>query len=203
MQLVVPDFSLIVLIGASGAGKSSFARRHFLATEIVSSDQCRALVSDDETDQSATADAFELVAAIAAKRLARRKLTVIDATSVKPEDRKKLIDLARRYHALPSALVFDLPEEICLARNAARGDRRCADTSHEEPEDATEDGEQEHDQDPDRLADAAMARRRLNSTVDDGENPESGQHQRQDQQHSGHTPILGAHAGAGPVETEL
>jgi len=124
VELTIPDFSLVVLVGASGSGKSTFAARHFLPTEIISSDHCRGLVSDDETDQSATPDAFELVTMIAAKRLARRRLTVIDATSVRPEDRKKLIDLARRYHALPSAIVFDLPDDLCLARNAARTDRR-------------------------------------------------------------------------------
>ncbi|MFO1061106.1 MAG: AAA family ATPase [Dongiaceae bacterium] len=126
MQLTVPDFSLVVLVGATGSGKSTFAARHFLPTEIVSSDRCRALVSDDETDQSATADAFALVEAIAAKRLARRRLTVIDATSVRAEDRRRLVELARRHHALPTAIVFDLPEEVCLARNRARPDRRIA-----------------------------------------------------------------------------
>ena len=124
MLIKIPDFSLVVLIGASGSGKSSFAARHFLPTEIISSDRCRGLVSDDETDQSATADAFELVHAIAAKRLARRRLTVIDATSVRPEDRKALVALAQRYHALPVAIVFDLPEAVCVARNEAREDRK-------------------------------------------------------------------------------
>jgi len=124
MELKLPDFSLVVLVGASSSGKSTFAACHFLPTEIISSDRCRALVADDEMDQSATPDAFDLVFAIAAKRLARRRLTVIDATSVRPEDRKKLIDLARRYHALPTAIVFDLPEDICLARNKVRGDRQ-------------------------------------------------------------------------------
>ncbi len=124
MQVTIPDFSLVVLVGATASGKSTFAARHFLPTEIISSDHCRALVADDETDQSATPEAFELVHAIAAKRLARRRLTVIDATNVRPEDRKSLVDLARRYHALPTAIVFDLPEDICLARNASRDDRK-------------------------------------------------------------------------------
>jgi protein phosphatase len=123
MQLTIPDFALVVLVGATGSGKSTFAARHFLPTEIVSSDRCRALVSDDETDQSATTDAFALVEAIAARRLARRRLTVIDATSVRAEDRKHLVELARRHHALPTAIVLDLPEEVCLARNRARPDR--------------------------------------------------------------------------------
>jgi polynucleotide kinase-phosphatase len=127
MHIKLPDFSLVVLIGASGSGKSSFAARHFLATEIISSDHCRALVSDDETDQNATTDAFDLVNTIAAKRLARRRLTVIDATSVRPEDRKQLVDLARRYHALPVAIVFDMPEALCAARNQARTDRKIPD----------------------------------------------------------------------------
>jgi protein phosphatase len=123
MLIKLPDFSLVILIGASGSGKSTFAAREFLATEIVSSDRCRALVADDEADQTATPEAFELVHAIAAKRLARRRLTVIDATSVRAEDRKPLIELARRYHALPTGIVFDMPEELCLARNKARSDR--------------------------------------------------------------------------------
>lgn len=123
MQIKIPDFSLILLIGAAGSGKSTFAARHFLPTEVISSDQCRAMVVDDETDQNVTPDALELVHFIAAKRLARRRLAVIDATNVRPEDRRKLIDLARQYHALPTAIVFDLPEEICLDRTAARPDR--------------------------------------------------------------------------------
>ena len=123
MPIKIPDFALVVLVGATGSGKSTFAAREFLATEIVSSDRCRALVSDDETDQTVTSEAFELVHAIAAKRLARRRLTVIDATSVRAEDRKSLVELARRYHALPVAIVFDIPEELCLARNKARADR--------------------------------------------------------------------------------
>lgn len=123
MPIKIPDFALVVLIGATGSGKSTFAAREFLATEIVSSDRCRALVSDDETDQTVTSEAFELLHAIAARRLALRRLTVIDATSVRAEDRKSLVALARRYHALPVAIVFDMPEEVCLARNAARSDR--------------------------------------------------------------------------------
>jgi protein phosphatase len=126
MQVTIPDFSLVVLIGATGSGKSTFAARHFLPTEIISSDRCRALVADDENDQSATPEAFELLHMIAAKRLARRRLAVIDATNVRPEDRKQLVELARRYHALPSAIVFDLPEDLCFERNKARTDRNAS-----------------------------------------------------------------------------
>src|ERR1700761_3985768 len=122
MQVKIPDFSLVVLVGATASGKSSFARRHFLPTEVISSDYCRALVADDENDQSATPDAFELVHAIAAKRLARRRGGV-GAPKVRREARKHLVDLARRYHALPTAIVFDLPEDVCMARNKARTDR--------------------------------------------------------------------------------
>ena len=123
MNIAIPELSLVVLIGASGAGKSSFARQHFLPTEILSSDFCRGLVSDDENDQAATTDAFDVLHFIAAKRLAAGKLTVVDATNVQPEARKPLIALAREYHCLPVALVLDLPERVCLDRNAARPDR--------------------------------------------------------------------------------
>lgn len=122
-KISIPDFSLVVLIGSTGSGKSSFARKHFLETEIVSSDQCRALVSDDETDLAATGDAFDLLTYTASIRLKRRLLTVIDATSVKREDRAKLVALARKYHALPVAMVFDIDPKICHERNQNRPNR--------------------------------------------------------------------------------
>ena len=123
MQLPIPDFSLVVLVGASGSGKSTFARQHFLPTEVISSDVCRGLVSDDENNLAATDDAFELVHYMAAKRLKNRKLTVIDATNVQSFGRQPLVALARKYHALPVAIVLDMPEQLCHARNADRPDR--------------------------------------------------------------------------------
>ena len=121
--LTIPDLSLVVLVGASGCGKSTFARIHFKPFETLSSDFCRGLVSNDENDQSATKDAFEALHFIAAKRLARGLLTVVDATNVQPEARKPLVELARRYHVLPIAIVLDLPERVCEARNKTRADR--------------------------------------------------------------------------------
>ena len=123
MQLRIPDFALVVLVGASGSGKSTFAARHFAPTEILSSDRLRGWVADDEADQAATTDAFDVLHYIAGKRLAARRLTVVDATSVRPEDRRLLIDLARRYHALPVAIVLDMPDALCIERNKARPDR--------------------------------------------------------------------------------
>ncbi|MER6118690.1 polynucleotide kinase-phosphatase [Streptomyces sp. NPDC001743] len=121
--LPVTDLSLVVLIGASGSGKSTFARKHFKPTEIISSDFCRGLVADDENDQSASRDAFDVLHYIAGKRLAAGRLTVVDATSVQPESRRQLVRLAREHDVLPIAVVLDLPEEVCLARNANRPDR--------------------------------------------------------------------------------
>lgn len=123
LNITLPEFSLVVLIGVSGSGKSTFARAHFLPTEIISSDFCRGLVSDDENSQDATKDAFEVVHFIAGKRLANMKLTVIDATSVQPDARKPLIKLAREHHALLAAIVLDVPERICIERNQKRADR--------------------------------------------------------------------------------
>ncbi|MFB6855482.1 polynucleotide kinase-phosphatase [Streptomyces sp. NPDC056341] len=121
--LPVTDLSLVVLVGASGSGKSTFARRHFKPTEIISSDFCRGLVADDENDQSASRDAFDVLHYIAGKRLAAGRLTVVDATNVQQESRKQLVDLARQYDVLPIAIVLDIPEEVCAARNAERADR--------------------------------------------------------------------------------
>ncbi|WRZ90012.1 polynucleotide kinase-phosphatase [Streptomyces sp. NBC_01007] len=121
--LPVTDLSLVVLVGASGSGKSTFARRHFKPTEIISSDFCRGLVADDENDQSASGDAFDVLHYIAGKRLAAGRRTVVDATSVQEESRRGLIDLAKKYDVLPIAIVLDVPEEVCAERNAARTDR--------------------------------------------------------------------------------
>ncbi len=123
MVIKIPDPSLVILIGASGSGKSTFAQRHFKPTEILSSDFCRGIVSDDENDQTVTTDAFEVLHFIAAKRLAAGKLTVIDATNVQPDARKPILALAREYHYLTVAIVLNIPAKVCQERNAERPDR--------------------------------------------------------------------------------
>jgi protein phosphatase len=123
MKVTIPELSLVILVGPSGCGKSTFARRHFKPTEVISSDFCRGLVSDDENDQTATKDAFEVLHFIASKRLAVGRLTVVDATNVQPESRKPLVALAREYHVLPVAIVLNLPERLCQERNSGRADR--------------------------------------------------------------------------------
>ena len=122
-ELTIPELSLVVLVGVTGSGKSTFARTHFKPTEVISSDFCRGLVADDENDQSATPAAFEVLRFIVAKRLAAGRLTVIDATNVQPEARRDLVLLAREYDVLPAAIVLDLPEKLCAERNATRPDR--------------------------------------------------------------------------------
>jgi protein phosphatase len=124
MNLEIPELALVVLIGTSGSGKSTFARTHFKPTEIVSSDQCRALVSDDENDQSASDGAFAVLHELVRQRLLLGKLTVVDATNVQIASRKALIALAHAAHALPIAIVIDLPTRVCIARNSARADRQ-------------------------------------------------------------------------------
>ena len=124
--VVVPDLSLVVLIGVSGSGKTTFARRHFAPTQVLSSDFCRGVVADDENDQAATPEAFALLHHIAGVRLRRGLLTVVDATNVKREDRASLVRLARDHDVLPVAIVLDVTEAECLARTAARADRDLA-----------------------------------------------------------------------------
>ena len=123
MNLTIPELSLVVLVGPSGAGKSTFAAKHFLATEVISSDACRALVSDDENDMAATAAAFRVLHSIAGERLGSGRITVVDATSVQPESRKPLVALAREHDCLPVAIVFNLPEKLCVERNRGRANR--------------------------------------------------------------------------------
>jgi polynucleotide kinase-phosphatase len=123
MDLAIPDMSLVVLIGASGSGKSTFARKHFLPTQVLSSDYFRGLVSDDENDQTVSADAFDALHYVAGIRLRAGRVTVIDATNVQREPRAALIKLARENNVLPVAIVLDVPESVCVRRNADRPDR--------------------------------------------------------------------------------
>jgi protein phosphatase len=124
VQIKLPELSLVVLIGPSGSGKSTFASKYFLPTEIVSSDTCRGMISDDENDQTITGEAFDLVHTIIRKRLALGRLTVVDATNVQREARKPLVSIAREYHCLPVGIIFDFSEKICKARNRQRADRQ-------------------------------------------------------------------------------
>jgi protein phosphatase len=123
MQITLPQPSLVALVGPSSAGKSTFARAHFRPTEVLSSDHCRALVTDDENDQTATEAAFAVLHFIAGQRLARGRLTVVDATNVRPRGRLPLIDIARRHHLPAVAIVFDLPESVTAQRLQGRSDR--------------------------------------------------------------------------------
>lgn len=127
MKIAIPDFCLVVLVGSSGSGKSTFSAKHFLPTEVVSSDRARGIVSDDENSAEATGDAFEVVHFIIEKRLKRRKLTVVDATNVKAEDRAHLVRLGRKYHALAVAIVLNPGEDVCADRNTRRPDRQFGD----------------------------------------------------------------------------
>lgn len=120
MKFLIPTNSLVLVIGVSGSGKSTFTKQHFAATQIVSSDFCRALIWDDENDQTVNNEAFELLHLLIAKRLALRKLTVVDATNVKAASRQPLLDLAKTYNVPAIAIVFNFDLEFCLQQNAQR-----------------------------------------------------------------------------------
>ncbi len=123
MRIDLPSRSLVLLVGPTGSGKTTFAARHFGSTEVLSSDAFRAIVADDEADLSATDDAFEVLHRVAASRLARGRLTVIDATNVQATARRPLLELAARQRVPAVAIVFDLPLEDAAARNGRRPGR--------------------------------------------------------------------------------
>jgi polynucleotide kinase-phosphatase len=123
LRVCVPAMGLVVLVGVSGSGKSTFARTHFKPTEVISSDFCRGLVADDENDQSATPEAFDLLHYIVGTRLRRGLLTVVDATNVQQAARASLVRLARNHDVLVDAIVIDVPEPVAVERNRHRPDR--------------------------------------------------------------------------------
>jgi protein phosphatase len=124
MDIRIPRSSLVVLIGPSGSGKSVFAGRHFRSTEVVAADHCRALITDDETNQRVTEEAFAILHTIVAMRLKFGRLTVVDATNVQPKARRPLLGIATEHRAITTALVFNLPLQLCLQRNRSRPDRQ-------------------------------------------------------------------------------
>lgn len=119
-EIVIEDPSLVVLIGAAGAGKTTFAARHFAADEVLSSDRYRRMVSGEEANQKATRAAFVWLHRDLESRLARRWMTVVDATSVKPAARRALLARARAANVPVTAIVLDLPARTVIARNNAR-----------------------------------------------------------------------------------
>ncbi|MEU3452661.1 polynucleotide kinase-phosphatase [Micromonospora sp. NPDC006766] len=121
--LDIPELALVALVGVSGSGKSTFARRHFLPSQVLSSDTFRGLVADDENDQSASADAFDALHHVAGIRLRRGRLTVVDATNLQPHARAALVRVAREHDVLPVAIVLDVPEALAWERTHSRADR--------------------------------------------------------------------------------
>ena len=116
----VPRRTLLVLCGPAGSGKSTFAAQRFIATNIVSSDHCRAMICDDENNQQVNRDTFDLFHYIIQKRLLLGRFTVADSTALYPAARGKLRELSRRSGYLGCLLIFNIPPEVCLERNKQR-----------------------------------------------------------------------------------
>ena len=123
MRIEIPEIAVVALIGVSGSGKSTFARQHFKPTEVLSSDYFRGMISDDENDQTISNAAFETLYYVANKRLDLGRLTVIDATNVQKEARAEVLRLAKEQNCLAVAIVQDISEQVCKARNEQRADR--------------------------------------------------------------------------------
>jgi protein phosphatase len=124
VDLTVTDPALVLLVGPSGSGKSTFAARSFPSAAVLSSDELRRRIADDPNDQSASAEAFRVLTLLLNGRLRRRLLSVVDATNLRPDSRRRWLRLARGYGVPATAIVFDLPLETCLALNAYRDGRQ-------------------------------------------------------------------------------
>ncbi|MDR1439402.1 MAG: AAA family ATPase, partial [Clostridiales bacterium] len=126
MRIEIPEIAVVALVGVSGSGKSTFAKKHFKPTEVLSSDYFRAAVSDDENNQQATPQAFDALYYVAGKRLELGLPVVIDATNVQKDARAAVLRLAKEQDCQAVAIVLDMPEKLCAERNASRPDRQIA-----------------------------------------------------------------------------
>jgi protein phosphatase len=122
--MTIADPSLVLLVGPSGGGKSTFARRSFPARSVLASDELRGMLADDPSDQGASAEAFQVLTVLVNGRLRRRLLTVVDATNLRAESRRRWRSLARRYELPSVAVCFDLPVQEYIAFNLARPERQ-------------------------------------------------------------------------------
>jgi predicted kinase len=122
-RIEIREPALVVLVGAAGSGKSTFAARHFAPAEILSSDAFREILSGDAADQRATKTAFSILHRELTKRLAAGRTVVVDATNVEAPARRALIARARLAGVPAIAIAFALPRDVVLARNAARPER--------------------------------------------------------------------------------
>ncbi len=118
--IVLADPSVVVLVGAAGSGKSTLAARLFAPDEILSSDALRERVSGDAADQRATGTAFRILGRMLETRLMAGQLAVVDATGLKPSDRRPWLMAARRHGVPAAAIVLSLPASVVHARNAGR-----------------------------------------------------------------------------------
>ena len=120
MTITIPRPSLVVLVGPAGSGKSTFAAAHFRPTAVVSSDQCRAMISDDPSNQRVSGDAFDLFHFIIDRRLKWRRLAVADSTALTRQARRLLLRIARDRGVPAVLLLFDVPLQTCLERDLVR-----------------------------------------------------------------------------------
>ena len=120
ITITLPRRTLLVLCGPAGAGKSTFAAQRFLATSIVASDHCRAMICDDENNQQVNRDTFDLFYYIIQKRLYLGRFTVADSTALHPDARRRLRAQSRHFGYYGCLLIFNTPPDICLARNRQR-----------------------------------------------------------------------------------
>jgi F420-dependent oxidoreductase-like protein len=118
--LRLPDPCLVVLVGAAGSGKSTWAERWFAPEQVVSSDALRAMVGRHDRDQAASKDAFDLLHRIADARLRRGLTTVLDTTGLDAARRAEWVALARRHGRPVHGVVLDVGPRTTRSRNKQR-----------------------------------------------------------------------------------
>jgi alkanesulfonate monooxygenase SsuD/methylene tetrahydromethanopterin reductase-like flavin-dependent oxidoreductase (luciferase family)/predicted kinase len=116
----IPDPALVVLVGASGSGKSTWAAQHYRNSEVVSSDALRAVVGSGTADLDASDDAFRILDQVVEGRCKRGLTVVIDTLGLDPLRRTAWATQARAAGLATVAVVFDTPAPLCRSRNAAR-----------------------------------------------------------------------------------
>lgn len=115
MTITIPKPSLVILVGPSCSGKTTFSKKYFEDDEIISMDL------NNQGNKKAKENSIDILYNQISKKLEIGKIVVLDSSNLIESTRKVLLRFANEFHILPIAIVFNISEKECLKRNESKG----------------------------------------------------------------------------------